>query len=193
MKDDVRFSRPSGGSEVLCFKSWTAYVRPTVIATVAIAIAVIAFLPLKSITPIFAVVVAVLGVYAATVQSLRQEMLMIDEEGVWYCRGGPDTKPRMVGVRWSYVRCSVSKPRIGWPQTSRTVVIRNRFTGREILVRHMAGGDRAVACINSLQRVHPRNARCSLETLRQMASVSIPRKPPRKIELDRGAKNPTLE
>lgn len=161
MKDDARLpsALPPGGSEVLCFKSWTAYVRPTVLAAIAMLIADIILVPLASPSLTFVVVVAIICTYSASVLSLQRERLMIDDEGVWYCRGGLGTKPRMIGVRWPYVRCSLSRPRVGWPRTSCTVVIRNRVTTREILVKQMARGDLAVARINSLQRRHMQRAR----------------------------------
>lgn len=160
MKCDAYLSPlPAGRSEVLCTKSWTAYVRPTAIAAIAVLGAAIVLMPLGSVPLAFVVMVAILGAYAASVLSLWREMLMIDDEGVWYCRGRPGARPRMVGVRWRYVHCHLSKPRIRWLRRPFTVVIRNRMTCREITIRHMKHADRAIARIGSVQRMRRHDAR----------------------------------
>jgi len=160
MKADAHLSPvPPGRPEVLCFKSWTAYVRPTVIAAIAVPLAILALAPLQSIHLTFAAVIVILAAYAASVLRLQEEMLMLDDEGVWYCRGGLGTKPRVVGVRWCHVRCSLAKPRMRWPRTSSTVIVRNRVTSREIVINHMARGDLAVARVSSLQQRRPQDAR----------------------------------
>jgi len=160
MKSDAQLSPlPAGRSEVLCFKSWTAYIRPTVLAAVAVLVAALTLEAFESVSLTFAIVIAILGAFAASVLTLRRATLTIDDEGVWYCRGGLGARPRMVGVRWPYVRCSLSEPRIGWPRTSSTIIVRNRVTTRVILVEHMARGDLAVARINNLQRMRLRDTR----------------------------------
>jgi hypothetical protein len=157
--DEHLSSAPAGRVEALCFKSWTAYVRPTLITAIAVSAAIMASWPLYNIHVTFVLVLAILGAYAASVLSLLEDMLVLDDEGIWYCRGGFAGNPRVVGVRWRNVRCTLSRPRIRWSRTSYTVIVQNRVTSRRIVIKHMARGDVAVARINNLQQTRLLDAR----------------------------------
>ena len=152
-------SAPAGRVEALCFKSWTAYVRPTVVTAIAVSVAVIASWPLHNIHVTFVVVLAVLGTYAASVLSLLEDMLVLDDEGIWYYRGGFAGKQSLIGVHWRNVRCTLSRPRIRWSRASYTVIVQNRVTSQQIVIKHMARGDVAVARINNLQQTRLLDAR----------------------------------
>jgi hypothetical protein len=151
--DAPRFPVPLDHAELLCFKSWTAYVVPTVAIAIALPVAIASTWPLENIPLTFVIVLVISGLYAANVLRLQEDMLMLDDEGVWYCRGGLGTRSRIVGVRWRHARCSLSRPH-RWPRTSCTVVVRNRMTSREIVIKHMALDDLAAARIDSLQPAH---------------------------------------
>jgi hypothetical protein len=154
MRTDVHWSSsaPLANEDIHCFKSWTAYVGPTAAAAIAVPVVIASMWRLESTILTFVVVLIILGAYAASVLRLQEDVLMIDDEGVWYCRGGLGTRSRIVGVQWRHVRCSLSRPRRSWSRTSCTVVIRNRMTCREIVIEHMALGELAVARIDSLQQ-----------------------------------------
>ena len=131
----------------------------TLMTAIAVSVAVIVSWPLQSTHVTFVVVLAILGAYAARVLSLLEDMLVLDDEGIWYYRGGLASKPRIVGVRWRNARCTLSVPRIRWSRASYTVIVQNRVTSREIVIKHMAHGDIAVARINNLQQTRLLDAR----------------------------------
>jgi len=159
MLDEHLSPAPAGRVEALCFRSWIAYVRPTAMTAIAVTVAVIAAWPLQSTHVTFVVVLAILGAYAARVLSLLEDMLVLDDEGIWYCSGGLAGKPKIVGVRWRNARCMLAVPRIRWSRTSFTVIVQNRVTSRQIVIKHMARGDIAVARINNLQHTRLLDAR----------------------------------
>ena len=82
-RDDARRTlagdtgRARGGA--LCFRSWIAYVRPTIMTAITILVAVAVAWPLQSTHVTFVVVLAILGAYAARVLSLLEDMLVDDE------------------------------------------------------------------------------------------------------------------
>ncbi len=157
MLDEHLPAAPAGRVEALCFRSWIAYVQPSLMAAIAVSVAIIVLWPLQSTHVTFVVVLAILGGYAARVLSLLEDMLVLDDEGIWYYRGG--LANRIVGVRWRNARCTLSVPRIRWSRTSYTVVIQNRVTSRRIVIKHLARGDVAVARINNLQQTRLLDAR----------------------------------
>lgn len=157
MLDEHLSAAPAGRVEALCFRSWIAYVQPTLMTAIAVSVAVVVLWPLQSTHATFVVVLAILGVYAARMLSLLEDMLVLDDEGIWYYRGGLASS--VVGVRWRNARCTLSAPRIRWSRTSYTVIIQNRVTSRQIVLKHMAHGDVAVARINNLQHTRLLDAR----------------------------------
>jgi len=159
MLDEHLPTAPAGRVEALCFRSWIAYVRPTVMTAIAVPVAIIVAWPLQSTHVTFVIVLAILGAYAARVLSLLEDMLVLDDEGIWYYRGGLAGRPRIVGVRWRNARCTLSVPRVRWSRTSYTVIVQNRVTARQIVIKHMAHGDVAVTRISNLQHTRLLDAR----------------------------------
>jgi len=141
----------AGNASTLARKSWTAYVRITIVGFLLLAVLV----PLawRASTGAGLVALALVLVYIAyTVLTIRSHHLYFDDVGVWLHRGILPWNTGVVGVKWRDVDEAVFFQNFwSWMFKSYTVRIGHRFTkSSEIILTHMARGHDAVVNVNSL-------------------------------------------
>lgn len=143
--------RQSVGYVVLARKSWVAYVGRLI---VAFGILLIVPAMLWSRAPLAAVGVA-LAVIAGMVYSValeRSYVRFMDDAGIWLRRGILPWSKGLSGVKWRDLDSAIYFTGfVSWLTRSYTVRLEHRFTkANEILISHMAAGNRAVESINAV-------------------------------------------
>ncbi|MGU7843783.1 hypothetical protein ACV22V_30500 [Burkholderia sp. AW33-5] len=141
----------SRGGEVMVLarKSWVAYVGRLV---VAMAILPIVTSLLWQRTPLLAAAVALIIIAGMvyTVALERSYELFMDDHGIWLRRGILPWSRGVTGVKWRDLdSATYFTGFVSWLTSSYTVRLEHRFTkANEILISHMAAGNRAVEEIN---------------------------------------------
>lgn len=122
-------------------KSIIAYLLP-------MPIWLIAFVASLNIMPLFAIFIALIGVYV--IVYIRSYTLFIDDEGVWVFRGVFPWQKGIYGVKWGDFNEGVFFQNFAsWALRSFTIEVRNRYKKEsEIILTHMNNGDRAIEKIN---------------------------------------------
>jgi hypothetical protein len=151
--DQENAATPSANITTLARKSWTAYVRVTIVGIFLLAIMVpIAWQMSRVAGPI--ALIATLAYLAYAVLTIRSYHLFFDDMGVWLQRGILPWNSGLVGVKWRDVDEAVYFQNIwSWMFKSYTIRVGHRFTkSSELIVSHMARGHEAVMTVNSLHQ-----------------------------------------
>ena len=134
----------------LARKSWTAYIRMTLLGVVLLLVVVpIAWRQSTGVGIL--VLLLVVAFLAYQVLTIRSHHLYFDERGVWLERGILPWNKGVVGVKWRDVDEAVFFQNIwSWLFKSYTIRLGHRFTkSSEIMLPHMARGHEAVMSVNS--------------------------------------------
>lgn len=138
------------------FLSWTAYIRPVVIALIFGAFAWMFASISSKLSIAFAAIAVVYLVY--NILLTRSVRLITDDEGVWVFSGILPWAKGLSGVKWRDVDSALFFPGFfGWLFKSYRVHVGHRYTkSSEIVVRHLQRGNRVAERINQLhqQRLH---------------------------------------
>ena len=148
--DQEVIASPNNDVVSLGHKAWTAYVGITLLAFVCVLFGVVPLAWHSSVMAGCIVLVMTLVVVTLKVLSLRSYHLYYDDAGVWISNGIlPWTKGRR-GVKWrDFDNAGYFPSMWSWMFRSYSVQIEHRFTkANEILLSHIARGDKAVSTIN---------------------------------------------
>lgn len=143
---------PASGSMVLGRKSWTAYLRPVIVASIWIALASTADRVGGGLASTIRTVSVVYLV--GRFLSLRSFRLYVDDRGVWVYQGIFPWTRGAYGVLWPHTdQAMYRRGLFAWMFRSYRVQVVQRFTQqKDILVKAVHRGDRAVLAINDMLR-----------------------------------------
>jgi hypothetical protein len=138
--------------------SWTAYIRPAVLALI---LGLFGWMLASISAKITFVLLATAGLYLAyNILFQRSVRLITDAEGVWLYGGILPWAKGMSGVKWRDIDDAGFFPGFfGWLFKSYRVRIGHRYTKTsEIIVRHLQRGNEVAERINQLHRRYLENA-----------------------------------
>jgi hypothetical protein len=143
---------PQGNVQTLARKSWTAYIKVTLISLFALLLVPsIWHASWKWGLSFLAVVLLIAGYRFALTRSYH---LYCDSDGVWIYSGVLPWARGIQGVKWRDMDEALMIQTLwSWLFKSYTVRIGHRFTkANEIVLTHMARGDQAVGNLNDMHR-----------------------------------------
>ena len=133
--------------QIISKKSWVAYIVPTIITIVAVAI-------LTSIQLYLGLIPLLFGLYFIFV--IRSYQLYMDDSGVWIFSGILPWNKGVHGVKWRDLDEAVYFTGfLSWALKSYKLRLSHRFTkASEIILTNMQKGDQAVQQINEKHKEH---------------------------------------
>ncbi len=141
---------PGASVTTLARKSWTAYVKVTLLGVVLLLLVVPMAWRASAGVGVLALLL-VIAFIGYQVLSIRSHHLYFDEMGVWLDRGILPWNKGVVGVKWRDLDEAVFFQNVwSWLFKSYTIRVGHRFTkSSELVLTHMARGHEAVMDVNS--------------------------------------------
>jgi len=130
--------------------SWVAYVRPTIVLLVSLAVAALLFRGGIQ----FVVSLLILGWFVYSILSVRAVRLFVNNDGIWLSGGILPWNKGVSGLLWRDLdAASYYTGFFSWAAKSYRVRIGHRFTKTsELFLQHVRDGNRAVEMINGMHR-----------------------------------------
>ena len=152
----------NGNVVILGTKSWTAFIRPLLLALLVLGLVLPVVL---RVTPGIGLILPLLllAYLAIKLLEVRSFVLYQDKAGVWLSYGLFPWNKGTIGIKWRDIEIATYYPNFtSWLFNSYTVRVAHRFTREsEIFVKGIANGKAAVIAINEIhqQTIEAGNAR----------------------------------